>query len=903
MGGFRLGVDFGTSHTVAVLRWPDGRARPLLFDGSPVLPSAVSAAPAGGLLTGRDALYAARFRPEAVELHPKRCVDDGTVLLGDAEFAVVDLVAAVLRRVADEGVRVSGAPPPTVVTCPVSWGTARRALVAEAARRAGLDLAGLVTEPVAAASYFAEAGGERLGPAAAALVYDLGAGTFDASVVRRSPEGFTVLAVEGLPDTGGLDIDAAVVDALGEVYASRDQARWHRLLRPATASDARDRWLLWTDVRTGKEMLSRTATTAVPVPLFDDAAALGREELERLARPILDRTIRAARAALDAASVKPAELAGILLVGGGSRMPLAASLLHRAFGVAPTALEQPELVVAEGALYATPNPAPPYVVLPPAPVQDRPAVDPARATATLPTAIPPAATPPPGPAPAPPPVDRMSAPDDPATAAAHTATALAEPKPTSAPDAGPSPSPSPADDAAAEGHPATAGAGTKAASVKAELATEREQAPAPHEEAATVDGAAAVDGREGDAARGAVRAAGAGTNVQDEAEAATTTAVAVLAEAEETKDRRRHLVAIAVTVAVLVLLAALGVPSILDRGGRPEATRTQGPTSQPSASASAGSGGSVSDRLVAPALAVVFNPRDDNMLAAGGEDRVVRLWDVRKREVAAELRGYGGDVYHLAFSPDGRYLAVAGEVADVWLWDVRRRQRVAALKHPTDRGWAGVSDVAFSPDGKTLATVGADSRIRLWDVGTRRQKGGPLTGYPYYADRLSWSPDGTRLAFRDMLAPDDGVVIWDPVNRRQISQIKPPRTNSNALAFSPKAALIAIPVEVPSGGTVAQSVPETQLWDSAKGRKVASLRGSGGPVQFSADGRLLATGYRGLRVWDVSTRQLVADPMPIEKHVEEIAQDLAFSPDGKTLAVARKTEVRLVDVGAMTAAR
>ncbi|MFD0745077.1 hypothetical protein ACFQ1L_27105 [Phytohabitans flavus] len=103
MGGFRLGVDFGTSHTVAVLRWPDGRARPLLFDGSPVLPSAVSAAPAGGLLTGRDALYAARFRPEAVELHPKRCVDDGTVLLGDAEFAVVDLVAAVLRRVADEG--------------------------------------------------------------------------------------------------------------------------------------------------------------------------------------------------------------------------------------------------------------------------------------------------------------------------------------------------------------------------------------------------------------------------------------------------------------------------------------------------------------------------------------------------------------------------------------------------------------------------------------------------------------------------------------------------------------------------------------------------------------------------------------------------------------------------------
>lgn len=80
--GYRVGVDFGTSNTAAVLAFPDGRVRPLLFDGSPLLPSAVFADPSAGLLVGRDATHAARTRPDRFEPHPKRCVDDGTVLLG-----------------------------------------------------------------------------------------------------------------------------------------------------------------------------------------------------------------------------------------------------------------------------------------------------------------------------------------------------------------------------------------------------------------------------------------------------------------------------------------------------------------------------------------------------------------------------------------------------------------------------------------------------------------------------------------------------------------------------------------------------------------------------------------------------------------------------------------------------
>src|SRR5690348_192577 len=106
--GLRLGVDFGTSNTVAVLAGPDGRARPLVFEGSELLPSAVWLGPDGTALAGRDAIHAARADPARLEPHPKRCVDDGTVLLGDAEVPVGELFAAVLERVAGEARRVAG---------------------------------------------------------------------------------------------------------------------------------------------------------------------------------------------------------------------------------------------------------------------------------------------------------------------------------------------------------------------------------------------------------------------------------------------------------------------------------------------------------------------------------------------------------------------------------------------------------------------------------------------------------------------------------------------------------------------------------------------------------------------------------------------------------------------------
>ena len=210
-----LGVDFGTSNTVAVARWPDGRARPILVDGSPLLPSAVFAETGGTLAVGRDAVHSARLDPARFEPNPKRRIDDGLVLLGEQEFAVVDLIAAVLARVAEEWHRTVGTGPADVtLTCPATWGAARRTLLAEAAARAGLEGARLVAEPVAAATYFAEILGRDVPIGSVVVVHDFGAGTFDASVVARNAGGFEVMAVDGWDDIGGLDVDAAVVEHL-----------------------------------------------------------------------------------------------------------------------------------------------------------------------------------------------------------------------------------------------------------------------------------------------------------------------------------------------------------------------------------------------------------------------------------------------------------------------------------------------------------------------------------------------------------------------------------------------------------------------------------------------------------------------------------------------------------------
>src|SRR5262249_5075582 len=130
-----LAVDFGTSNTVAMLRTPDGRTRPLLFSGAPPLPSARCPEGAGRGPAGRAAPHSARLDPGRFEPNPKRRVDDGQVLLGDVEVAVPRLFGYVLAEVLGEARRLLGGPPDEVrLTHPARWGERRRGLLVEGAR-------------------------------------------------------------------------------------------------------------------------------------------------------------------------------------------------------------------------------------------------------------------------------------------------------------------------------------------------------------------------------------------------------------------------------------------------------------------------------------------------------------------------------------------------------------------------------------------------------------------------------------------------------------------------------------------------------------------------------------------------------------------------------------------------
>ncbi|GLI02100.1 Hsp70 family protein [Phytohabitans aurantiacus] len=372
-GAYALGVDLGTSNTVAVLRWPDGRTRPLLFDGQPIMPSAVYLDDAGRLHAGRDAQRLGQADPARYEPNPKRRVDDPGVLLGGHEVPTADLLGAVLGTVGRTAVEAVGFLPPAVLTYPASWGARRRDVLATAVARAGWPPVGtdnggtrLTTEPVAAARYFADVLRRPVPVGAAIAVFDFGGGTLDVAVVRNEAvdaDGratFVVVGSGGLAELGGLDLDATLVDHLGGLVARAHPAAWQALATPTTAAQWRHRRQFWDDVRGAKEMLSRTTTAPVAVPGVDQALHLTRDELERLVMPLLRRSVYEAGAVIGNCGLRPDQLAGLFLVGGSSRVPLVARMLHAELGIAPTVLEQPELPVAEGALteLVTPPAAP-----------------------------------------------------------------------------------------------------------------------------------------------------------------------------------------------------------------------------------------------------------------------------------------------------------------------------------------------------------------------------------------------------------------------------------------------------------------------------------------------------------------------------------------------------------------
>ncbi|OXM61685.1 Hsp70 family protein [Amycolatopsis vastitatis] len=347
-----LSVDLGTSNTVAVLSAHGRPPRVVEVDGSANMPSAVFATEEGTIMVGRDAERRARLDPTRFEPNPKRRIDEQTLLLGTDVVPVADALAAILRRVLEETTRQLGGEQPDEVrlTHPAQWGQTRRNVLMSAARLAGMGPnILLVPEPVAAAAHFASFPGKSLAPGQALAVYDLGAGTFDVAVVGATQNGFTVLAEDGLPDLGGLDVDQALMVHVGREVSHSDPQRWQRLLRPESTADRRTRRALQEDVKAAKEALSRHPQTEVPMPEPFKDVLVTRGELEGLVRPAMLRSVELLSRTLRSSGLTPDRLAGIYLVGGSSRLPLVGTMIAEKLGVVPGSLDQPETAVALGA--------------------------------------------------------------------------------------------------------------------------------------------------------------------------------------------------------------------------------------------------------------------------------------------------------------------------------------------------------------------------------------------------------------------------------------------------------------------------------------------------------------------------------------------------------------------------
>ncbi|ABW10646.1 2-alkenal reductase [Parafrankia sp. EAN1pec] len=357
--GTVFGIDLGT--TFSCLARVSGAGDPEiipLMDGSRTLPSVVLFVGQDDYITGETARRLARARPDDVCALVKRRMGDGDwrFVTHGAAWSAPAVSGLILKALVSDAGLTTGEPVrDVVITVPAYFGDEERRATVLAGEYAGLNVVDVINEPTAAAlSYgFArfEVGSRRTltGPGTiaeeVALVYDLGGGTFDVTIVELADRRVSVVATDGDHQLGGADWDEKIVlflsDRFLEAHPEADD--------PLDDGEAAQELQLAAE----RARLELTEATSTVVTVSHSGRSLDitltRDELERLTAGLLDRTVTLTRAAIDAARERGVRgIDRVLLVGGASRMPAVARRLAAELSV-PVELTDPDLAVARGA--------------------------------------------------------------------------------------------------------------------------------------------------------------------------------------------------------------------------------------------------------------------------------------------------------------------------------------------------------------------------------------------------------------------------------------------------------------------------------------------------------------------------------------------------------------------------